>query len=81
MSLPELESRLTALTTEIKEADTHLRALSAAEKPAEGLQYAADIHRLRQEKLQKRLEMDYCSAKMRFLQTISGGSATNVACL
>jgi hypothetical protein len=72
MSLPELEKRLTTLAAEIREADTRLRALSAAEKPDEGVHYAGDIHRLRREKLQKRLEMEYCAAGIRFLQTAAG---------
>jgi len=56
------------LTTEINEMDASLRAFMAAEKPEQGIFHAEDIHRLRQEKLQKRLEMDYCRAKIRFLQ-------------
>jgi hypothetical protein len=53
--------------------DVSLRALMAAEKPEQGLFYAGDIHRLRQEKLQKRLELEYCQARIRFLQSEGAG--------
>jgi hypothetical protein len=49
--------------------DASVRAFMAAENPAQGICHAGDIHRLRQGKLQKRLEMDYCQARIRFLQS------------
>lgn len=49
--------------------DANLRAFMAEEKPELGIVYAGDIHRLRQEKLQKRLEMEYCQARIRYLQS------------
>jgi len=57
------------LKAEISEMDASLRMFMAAEKPEQGIVYAVDIHRLRQAKLQKRLELDYCQAKIRFLQS------------
>jgi len=67
--MPQLQEHLEKLTAEINDLDAHLRAFMAAEKPEQGLDHAGDIHRLRQEKLQKRLEMEYCRAKMRFLHS------------
>jgi hypothetical protein len=63
-----LKEELEKLNAEFNGMDAGLRALMAAEKPEEGIFHAGDIHRLRQEKLQKRLEMDYCRARIRFLQ-------------
>ena len=57
------------LATEIKGMDVSLRAFMAAEKPEQGIFHAGDIHRLRQDTLQKRLEMEYCRARIRFLQS------------
>jgi hypothetical protein len=53
--------------------DVILRELMAAEKPEQGIFHAEDIHRLRQKKLQKRLEMEYCQARIRFLQSEGAG--------
>jgi hypothetical protein len=72
--MPNLEARMEKLATEILEMDAGLRAFMAAENPAEGVFHAGDIHRLRQEKLQKRLEMEYCQARMRLLQSESAGT-------
>jgi hypothetical protein len=71
--MPEVKEALEKLATEINGIDARLREFMAAEKPEEGIVHAGDIHRLRQEKLQKRLEMDYCRAKMRFLQHDGAG--------
>jgi len=65
---------LEKLRAEISGMDADLRAFMAAEKPEQGIVHAGDIHRLRQEKLQKRLEMDYCQAKIRFLQSEGAGT-------
>jgi hypothetical protein len=54
--------------------DASLRAFMAAEKPEQGLFHAGDIHRLRQEKLQKRLDLEYCQARIRFLQSAGAGT-------
>ena len=62
-----------SLAAEISGMDESLRAFMAAEKPAQGIFYAGDIHRLRQEKLQKRLEMEHCRARIRFLQSEGAG--------
>jgi hypothetical protein len=67
-----LEERVEKLATEIRELDAGLRAFMAAEQPAQGIFHAGDIHRLRQEKLQKRLEMEHCQARMRFMQSEGG---------
>ena len=67
-SIPELKEQLEKLTAEISDMDSSLRAFMAAEKPEQGIFHAGDIHRLRQEKLQKRLAMDYYQARIRFLQ-------------
>ena len=61
------------LAAEIRSMDASLRAFMAAENPEQGLFHAGDIHTLRQEKLQKRLEMEYCRARMRFLQGEGAG--------
>ncbi|MDR2695303.1 MAG: hypothetical protein LBC79_02865 [Deltaproteobacteria bacterium] len=53
--------------------DAGLRAFMAAEKPEDGVFHAGDIHRLRREKLHKRLEMEYCQARIRFLQSEGAG--------
>ena len=52
--------------------DVRLREFMAAEKPEQGIFHAGDIHRLRQKKLQKRLEMESCQARIRFLQSEGG---------
>ena len=57
------------MNAEISEMDAGLRAFMAAEKPEQGIFHAGEIHRLRQEKMQKRLEMEYCQARIRFLQS------------
>jgi len=49
--------------------DISLRAFMAAERPDRGIFHAEDIHSLRQGKLQKRLEREYCLARIRFLQS------------
>jgi hypothetical protein len=64
-----LEAQLEKLSAEIRDMDAGLRAFMAAEKPEQGIFHAGDIHRLRREKLQKRLEMEYCRARIRFLQS------------
>ena len=74
MSIPELKERLEKLTTEINGMDISLRAFMAAEKPNQGISHAGDIHKLRQEKLHKRLEMEYCQARIRFLQNEEAGT-------
>jgi hypothetical protein len=51
-----------------------LRAFMAAEKPEQGIFHAGDIHRLRQDTLQKRLEMEYCRARLRFLRDEGAGT-------
>ncbi|MDR2696148.1 MAG: hypothetical protein LBC79_07205 [Deltaproteobacteria bacterium] len=61
------------LATEIREIDAGLRAFMAAENPAQGIFHAEDLHRLRREKLQKRLEMEHCQAKMRLMQEEGAG--------
>ena len=61
------------LAAEIRGMDAGLRAFMDAEKPEQGIVHAGDIHRLRQEKLQKRLEMEYCRARIRFLQGEGAG--------
>ena len=61
------------LAAEISDMDVRLRAFMAAEEPDRGIFHAGDIHRLRQKKLQKRLELEYCLVKMRFLQSESVG--------
>jgi hypothetical protein len=61
------------LAAEIRDMDTGLRAFMAAERPEEGVFHAGDIHRLRQEKLHKRLEMEYCRARIRLLQSEGAG--------
>jgi hypothetical protein len=67
--MPELQEHLTKLSDDIRDMDLSLRDFMAAENPEQGIVHAADIHKLRQEKLQKRLEMEYCRAKIRFLQS------------
>lgn len=67
------EKRLEELKTELADLDSRLRGFVQAEKPTEGLCFAADIHRLRQEKLQKRLEMEYCAVKIRSLANEGAG--------
>ena len=62
------------LAAEIHGMDANLRAFMAAEKPEQGIVHAGDIHRLRQEKLQKRLEMEYCRARIRLLQSEGAGT-------
>jgi hypothetical protein len=62
------------LEAEIRGMDASLRAFMAAEKPEQGLFHAGDIHKLRQEKLQKRLEMEYCRARIRLLQSEGAGT-------
>ena len=74
ISIPELQEELEKLTAEISGMDFSLRAFMAAEKPDQGLFHAGDIHRLRQEKLQKRLAMEYCQARIRFLQSEGAGT-------
>ena len=61
------------LAADIRDMDANLRAFMAAEKPEQGIVHAGDIHRLRQEKLQKRLEMEYCRARIRLLQSEGAG--------
>ena len=61
------------LTSEISHMDASLRAFMAAEKPEQGIFHAGDIHRLRREKLQKRLEMEYCRNRIRLLQSENTG--------
>ena len=73
MSIPELKEELKKLTAEISGMDLCLRASMAAENPDQGIFHAGDIHRLRQEKLQKRLAMEYCQARIRFLQSEGAG--------
>ncbi|MDR0238734.1 MAG: hypothetical protein LBI88_00715 [Deltaproteobacteria bacterium] len=60
------------LRAEISDMDAGLRIFMAAENPEQGIVHAGDIHRLRQGKLQKRLEMEHCQAKIRFLQSETG---------
>ena len=67
-SIPELKAQLEKLSAEISEMDAALRDFMAAERPEQGIFHAGDIHRLRQEKLQKRLEMEHCRAKIHFLE-------------
>ena len=61
------------LAAEIRDMDAGLRAFMAAEKPEEGVFHAGDIHRLRREKLHKRLEMEHCRARIRLLQNEGAG--------
>ena len=68
-----MRAQLEKLRAEISGMDASLRAFMAAEKPDQGIVHAGDIHRLRQEKWQKRLEMEYCQAKIRFLQSEDAG--------
>jgi hypothetical protein len=70
--MPELEERVEKLATEIRELDAGLRAFMAAENPSRGIFHAEDLHRLRREKLQKRLEMEHYQAKMRLMQEGAG---------
>jgi hypothetical protein len=72
--MPELEARVKKLEAEIRERDAGMSGFMAAEKPEEGVFHAGDIHRLRQEKLQKRLEMEHCQARMRLLQSEGVGT-------
>ena len=72
-SIPELQEQLEKLNAEINEMDVSLRTFIAAENPEQGIVHAGDIHRLRQTKLQKRLELEHCQAKMRFLQNEGAG--------
>jgi hypothetical protein len=72
--MPDLEARQKKLAAEIRETDAGLRAFMAAERPEEGVFHAGDIHRLRQGKLQKRLEMEHCQAQMRLLQSEGAGT-------
>ena len=67
-SIPALQEQWEKLRAEISDMDASLRAFMAAENPEHGIVHAEDIHRLRQGKLQKRLEMEHCQAKIRFLQ-------------
>ena len=67
VSIPELETQMVKLTAEISGLDVRLLAFMVAEQPEQGIFHAEDIHKLRQEKLQKRLEMEYCQARLRFL--------------
>jgi hypothetical protein len=62
------------LTVELGDMDLSLRAFMAAEQPERGVFHAGDIHRLRQEKVQKRLELEYCQARIRFLESESTGT-------
>jgi hypothetical protein len=71
--MPELKEQLEKLNAEISDMDASLRAFMAAEKPEQGIFHAGDIHRLRQAKMQKRLEMEYCQARIRFLQSEGAG--------
>ena len=71
--MPDLEEHLEKLTTEIKDMDADLRAFMAAEKPEQGIFHAGDIHRLRQAKLYKHLELEHCRARMRLLQSEHAG--------
>ena len=64
-----MKEQLEKLNAEISDMDLSLRAFMAAEKPEQGIFHAGDMHRLRQNKLQKRLEMEYCQARIRFLQS------------
>jgi hypothetical protein len=68
-----LKEYLEKLTNEISDMDVSLRAFMAAEQPEQGIFHAGDIHRLRREKLQKRLELEYCQARIRFLQSEGAG--------
>ena len=61
------------LTAEIRRLDASLREFMAAEKPEQGIAHAGDIHRLRQQKLHKRLEMEHCRARVRRLQSEGAG--------
>ena len=61
------------LEAEIRGMDASLRAFMAAEKPEQGIVHAGDIHKLRQDKLHKRLEMEHCRARIRLLQGEGAG--------
>ena len=72
-SIPGLEERLEKLAAEMRELDAGLRAFMAAEKPEEGVFHAEELHRLRRDKLHKRLEMEHCQARIRLLQSEGAG--------
>ena len=61
------------LAAEMRDMDAGLRAFMAAEKPEAGVFHAGDIHRLRREKLHKRLEMEHCRARIRLLRSEGAG--------
>ena len=61
------------LNAEISDMEAGLRAFMTAENPEQGIFHAGEIHKLRREKLQKRLEMEHCQAKIRFLQSENAG--------
>ncbi|MDR2892064.1 MAG: hypothetical protein LBV80_03115 [Deltaproteobacteria bacterium] len=66
--LPEdqdgLEKRLAELADELVACQTRIRELSAAENPATGVFFAAEIHAARQNKLVLEFKKQLCRARL-----------------
>lgn len=66
--VPGLEKRLAELEVEQQDQQQRIRELSAAENPAAGIFFAAEIHEARQYKMMLQFKKDYCRAKLNRLR-------------
>ncbi len=67
-NIPALEERVAACQQRLQELDDEQRRLMRAEKPAEGVFFAQEIHANRQAKNQLQVEMQFAQVRLNRLK-------------